>query len=282
MAEPLVSVLLCNYNHGRYLRKCLSGLVRQTYRNIEIAITDDGSTDGSQDIIREHVAADSRIVPNFFPANRGIKAAFADSLSRTTGKYLYSGASDDFVFNEQFFAKAVAALEANPKPAGFYGITGIFSDEQAKVTYTCGTAEVSGYNTPRQCYEGFLKCRSVVTSPSTIWRRDLFLQSADHDFAALLEALGPQTDFYLNHAMAVQHGMMYEKTAFACQRVYEANSSYSARATLWDTSRRFEELEKRLRPLAPAYDSVEKDWVRWRAYWMADTIQKSRVLNPAK
>ena len=277
MSSPFLSVILPNYNHGRFLRQCLAGLLRQTHTNIEIVLTDDGSTDGSQDLIREYAAKDPRFKVNFFAANRGIKAAFEDICRRATGQYLYPAASDDFVIDPEFFRKAVTALEQDPRPAGFYGITGIYLAEKEKLIESCGTAEVTGYNTPLQCAQGFINCRSVVTSPSCIWRRDLFNRYGADNMVELITALGPQMDFYLNHVMAFTHGMCYEKTPFACQRVYEAKTNFSANMDLWKTAGYYAEMERRLRPACPPYPTIEKDWLRWRAFWMMDTIRKSGV-----
>lgn len=277
MSQPLLSVILPNYNHGQYLRQCFAGLLRQTYTNLEIVFTDDGSTDGSHAIIREFAARDSRFKVNFFPTNRGIKAAFEDICTRATGKYLYPAACDDFVIDAEFFQKAVTVLEQDPRPAGFYGITGIYLAEKEKLVNSCGTAEVEGYNTPLQCAQGFIRCRSVVTSPSCVWRRDLFNQYGATNMTELISALGPQMDFYLNHAMAFSHGMYYEKKPFACQRVYEAKTNFSANMHLWKTAAYYAEMEKRLRLICPQYPEIEADWMRWRAFWMMDTIQKSGV-----
>jgi glycosyltransferase involved in cell wall biosynthesis len=277
MSHPKISVLLCNYNHGRFLDRCFGGILAQTMTDWEIVLTEDGSTDGSQEIIRGYVRRDPRFKVNFFPANRGPKEAYKDALSRATGTYLYNGACDDFVVNKDFFRLAVDALDPRPELAGFYGIAAIYSNEQEKATGFMGTAEVTGYNTPLQVCEGFLKCRSVVTTPSALWRHDFYHRYGGSQMEELFTALGPQMDFYLSQALALVSGIHYDKTLFACQRVFEARTNYSANLKLWETARRFEELERRLRPLCPTYPGIEADWVRWRAFWMMDTIRKSGV-----
>jgi glycosyltransferase involved in cell wall biosynthesis len=277
MPNPVVSVLLCNYNHSRYLRQCFQGLLGQSYGDIEIALTDDGSTDGSQELIREYAKKDPRIVPNYFPKNRGIKAAFSDSASRTTGKYIYSGASDDFVINKDFFKRAVEVLEGDSRPAGYYGITGIYVAETEKLSGAMGTAEVIGFNTPLQCCEGLLKYRSVVTSPSCIWRRDLYMKHGGDRFEDLMDHMGPQADYYLNHELAWRYGMYFEKIPHACQRVFEAKTNYSANLDIFALAARLCEMEKRLRRIGVIYPDIEKDWMRWRAVNLLDSIKKSGV-----
>ena len=278
MSAPLVSVLLCNYNHGRFLKQCFQGLLCQTHQNIQIAITDDGSTDGSQEMIAEFAKADPRIEPNYFPQNRGVKAAFADSARRTRGKYLYSGAADDFVLNKNFFERAVEVLESDSRPAGYYGVTGVYIAETEKLNGAMGTAEVSGYNTPLQCCEGFLKYRSVVTGTSCVVRRELFMKHGGDQIEEMLEKMGPQADYCLFHDLAWRYGMYFEKTLVACMRVFQARSNYSANLDLWAYAARLCEMEKRLRAIGLSYPDMEKDWMHWRAANVIDSIKKSGIL----
>lgn len=59
--EPLVSVVVNNYNHARYLRETLDALLAQTYQDFEIIAVDAGSTDGSRALLEEYAARDARI-----------------------------------------------------------------------------------------------------------------------------------------------------------------------------------------------------------------------------
>lgn len=282
MNAPLVSALIPNYNHGRFLKRCFSVLLAQTHTEFEVIVTDDGSTDNSRELIEEYARRDARIKPVYFPQNRGMKAAFQNMAERATGKYLYGGAADDFIVNPAFFRDAVAALESDPRPAGFYGMCGVYQSETEKLIGGMGTAEVAGYNTPLHCCQGFLRCRSVVTSPSVVWRRGLYMQHGGNELDRLLARFGPQMDFYLNHALAFQHGMFFQKELYACQRVFQSKTNYSANMHLWETARRFSEVEGALRELQVPYPNIESDWLRWRAYWMMDTVQKSGVLAAPK
>ena len=58
---PLISVIVPVYDVGKYLSKCLDSLLAQTWRNLEIIVVDDGSPDGSWDIMQDYAARDSRI-----------------------------------------------------------------------------------------------------------------------------------------------------------------------------------------------------------------------------
>ena len=59
--EPLINIIVPVYNTEKYIRKCLDSIVNQTYRNLEIILVDDGSTDSSGDICDEYAHKDARI-----------------------------------------------------------------------------------------------------------------------------------------------------------------------------------------------------------------------------
>ncbi|CWN29949.1 glycosyltransferase family 2 protein [Neisseria meningitidis] len=59
--QPLVSVLICAYNVEKYFAQSLAAVVNQTWRNLEILIVDDGSTDGTLAIAKDFQKRDSRI-----------------------------------------------------------------------------------------------------------------------------------------------------------------------------------------------------------------------------
>ena len=59
--NPLVSILSPCYNVEKYLPKCLDTIIGQTYSNLKIVLIDDGSKDGTWDIMQKYAAKDSRI-----------------------------------------------------------------------------------------------------------------------------------------------------------------------------------------------------------------------------
>lgn len=94
--QPLVSVIVPVYNTERYLSLCLTSIVNQTYRNLEILLINDGSTDGSEAVCRQFMAKDPRI-QLFCQENQGQSAARNLGLDHMTGKYLMFVDSDDYI-----------------------------------------------------------------------------------------------------------------------------------------------------------------------------------------
>lgn len=93
--QPLVSVIMPVYNVEKYLEESIDSVINQTYKNFELLIIDDGSTDSSLQIAKKY-SKDARI--NIFTIkNVGLSAARNFGIENASGDYLYFVDSDDFV-----------------------------------------------------------------------------------------------------------------------------------------------------------------------------------------
>lgn len=110
-AQPTVSVLVPIYNVEKYLAKCLDSLVSQTYDDFEAICINDGSTDGSRQIIQRYLDADPRFRV-IDKANSGYGASMNRGLDSARGKYVAILESDDF-FEPDALEKLVTTAEAN-------------------------------------------------------------------------------------------------------------------------------------------------------------------------
>lgn len=113
-ATPLVSILIYNYNYGRFLRECLDSAVHQTYPNIEILFSDNASSDDSWEIALEY---SQRFPDKIFLArnhkNFGPSANLKNCMMNIRGKYFILLCSDD-ALDTECIARSVALLEAHP------------------------------------------------------------------------------------------------------------------------------------------------------------------------
>ena len=91
-----VSVVIPVYNVEKYLKECLDSVCNQTLANIEIICVNDGSTDGSLDILNEYAKKDDRI-KIISQSNRGLGASRNRGLKEASGKYVYFLDSDDYI-----------------------------------------------------------------------------------------------------------------------------------------------------------------------------------------
>lgn len=94
--NPLISIIIPVYNPGRHLTKCLESISKQTYKNLEIILIDDGSTDGSSRILDEYANADERVICVHQP-NGGVSKARNQGLKIAKGEYIHFPDSDDYL-----------------------------------------------------------------------------------------------------------------------------------------------------------------------------------------
>lgn len=92
-----VSIIIPVYNTEKYLKKCLNSVVKQTYKNIEIIIVNDGSPDNSQRIIDEFKQKYPKLIKSFIKKNGGLSDARNYGLKYATGDYIAFLDSDDYV-----------------------------------------------------------------------------------------------------------------------------------------------------------------------------------------
>lgn len=94
--KPLVSVIVPLYNCERYIKKCITSLLQQSYEYIEIIVINDGSTDSSDKIMQQFVGRHSEI-RYVYQSNHGVAHARNTALQMATGKYILFVDADDHI-----------------------------------------------------------------------------------------------------------------------------------------------------------------------------------------
>ncbi|MEG3439563.1 glycosyltransferase [Pannus brasiliensis CCIBt3594] len=117
---PRVSVIIPSFNHEKYIGETIESVLRQTYQDFEIVITDDGSTDNTVEIVKSFT--DPRIKLFYFPRNRGACVAANHCLEHASGEYIAMLSSDD-IFIESKLEKQVNFLDNHPN----YGVVFSFA-----------------------------------------------------------------------------------------------------------------------------------------------------------
>lgn len=101
MRDGVISVVVPVYNVEPYLIECLESIINQTYRDLEIILIDDGSTDKSGDICDEYGKKDERIIV-IHQSNQGSASAKNAGLRKSSGEYLAFVDSDDFLQEDAY------------------------------------------------------------------------------------------------------------------------------------------------------------------------------------
>ena len=93
-AKTLVSVIIPAYNAEETISETLDSVLRQTYSNIEVIIVDDGSTDGTSRIVKEHAERDKRC-KYIYKQNSGVSSALNLGIENSNGEFIAAIGSDD-------------------------------------------------------------------------------------------------------------------------------------------------------------------------------------------
>ena len=138
--DGLISVIIPVYNVEEYLEQCLETVCGQTYKNLEIILVDDGSTDGSGQICDEWSSKDNRIRV-IHKQNGGVSSARNEGLKIATGDYIGFVDSDDWL-EPEMYEKLLKGIEgADAVSCGYvdypYG-EGVPVPKGTKVVPACG------------------------------------------------------------------------------------------------------------------------------------------------
>src|SRR3990170_7727880 len=107
--KSLVSICIPTYNSARYLRQCLDSIASQTYKNVEVIISDNASTDDTVSIINEYMNKYGFKL-NINPVNIGACANFNKLISLARGKYIAIYHADD-VYEQTIVEESVRVLD---------------------------------------------------------------------------------------------------------------------------------------------------------------------------
>ena len=163
---PRVSVVLPVYNGGPFLADAIDSVLGQTFRDIEVIAIDDGSVDGSGEILDRLALTDRRVIALHQP-NAGIIAALNRGLVRARGEFIARMDADDVAHPERF-ARQVAFLDAHPDIA-VVGCAVTVIDQRGK-----RIRDVEYPRTPEAVAE-FLAIGAPLAHPAVMMRRDAVL-----------------------------------------------------------------------------------------------------------
>lgn len=128
--SPLVSILLPTYNSERYIREALDSLLSQSYPNLEVVISDDASSDGTQEILREYEEQFPGIIRLYLQEkNLGVTRNCNFILTRCRGEFILFFAGDDFLY-KNCISESVAAMQDGGYAMAFHNHD--FVDEFSK------------------------------------------------------------------------------------------------------------------------------------------------------
>ena len=122
----LLSIIIPIYNKSKYIAKCLSSIIRQSYGCFEIIIINDGSTDDSEDVIQKFQIMDERIKLYSY-SNGGVSVARNRGISMAQGKYIMFIDADDWI-ESGYLQRIMVYVERSDADIYIWGITKQIAD----------------------------------------------------------------------------------------------------------------------------------------------------------
>ena len=108
---PLISVVMSVFNTEMYLNKSIESILKQSYKNFEFIIIDDGSTDSSLSIILNYMKKDKRMVL-ISRENKGLPYSLNEGIDKSIGKYIARMDADDISLSTRL-AEQIEFMEKN-------------------------------------------------------------------------------------------------------------------------------------------------------------------------
>lgn len=172
MSQPLVSVVFLSYNQEKYVGKALESILNQTYRNLEVIISDDHSLDSSREEIHKVLRAYDgskriKVVDN--KRNLGLSKNFNQCLSMCNGTYIAPAAGDDISYSDRI-SNAIYYLELE-KSLSVVSFDDIVIDEDGKKIST----DDKQRKLERYSLENLIKAQRVnISGASRVFRRTAY------------------------------------------------------------------------------------------------------------
>jgi glycosyltransferase involved in cell wall biosynthesis len=165
VTQPKISVCVCTFNRASMLSQAIDSIIFQTYRNLEIIVIDDGSTDTTQKIMDEYTRRDVRIVYMRNTVNIGINATRNIALEHCTGEYIAVLDSDDYWIMPDKLALQMQFLSTNPD-VSIVGTGAQAVDAQGRAT---GTIEAPTHNLSEN-----ILLKNPLTHSSVLYKKSSF------------------------------------------------------------------------------------------------------------
>ncbi|CAG1769507.1 partial Glycosyltransferase GlyG, partial [uncultured bacterium] len=140
--KPLVSVIVPAYNAEAYIAHTLNSVLSQTYKNIEVIVVDDGSHDGTAQIVETIAQRDDRVTLLRQP-NSGVAAARNLAIQKSRGEYIAPVDADDIWYPQKIEKQVHCMLHAEPSTGLVYAWS-VHIDERGLLTAGFNASDIEG------------------------------------------------------------------------------------------------------------------------------------------
>ena len=200
MTEPLVTVILPVYNGAEFLGAAIESAQTQTYRNLEIIIVDDGSTDTSFQIATSYAAKDERISVIYQP-NGGVAKARNTAIAAANGEFLAPLDADDLWLPDKI-ARQMACMLATGDDCGFVYSWWALIDQVGNIVDRSPRWTVAGHR-----FETLLLINFTGNASIPLFRKHCLVEAGGYNSALAAAQSGGCEDLEVVLRVAVRYSI---------------------------------------------------------------------------
>ena len=212
--NPLVSVISICYNHEKYLEECLQSIVNQTYKNVELIIVDDFSTDKSREKILEFCKNNSQTQFIFNEKNIGNCRSFNQAFKISKGKYIIDLSTDDVLLPNRI-EEQVNLMEVSDEIGVAFSDANYINEKSEFIGNFKKNVKLSIGNV----YEDVLAGRCYTMPVTMMMRRTILEQLNGYDETLAYEDF----DFWVRSSRICEYG--YVPKILSYQRILNGSHS---------------------------------------------------------
>lgn len=207
-----VSVVVPSYNHARFVEKCLRSIIGQSERPRELIVIDDGSGDGSFQVIERVLKTCPFPCELIVRPNRGLCATLNEGLRRSRGEYFAYLGSDD-VWLPSFLKARVALLERRPEAVLAYGHAYAIDERDRVIECTSDWARYADGDARKM-----LLRTATPSSPTVVYRRKALERHGWNEDAKL-------EDYELYLRLSADGPFAFDSQVLSAWRQHSGNTS---------------------------------------------------------
>lgn len=220
-STPLVSIICLCYNHENFVKESLDSVVNQSYKNIQIIIVDDYSSDNSVSEIENWIKNHSDVTFIKNSKNMGNNLSFNQVLPLVKGDYVIDFATDDVLF-EDTIASQIEAFHQNPSAALVFGNAELVDEKGKHLSYhfhTNSAQKVLDTSLHKTNYISLLKGGNCMCSVSAMMKKSVVDTLKGYDESLFYEDL----DFWFR--LSKQYSITFIDQPLVQKRVINTSQS---------------------------------------------------------
>lgn len=284
MTNPLVSVIIPNFNYANYLEETINSALSQSYDNFEIIVIDDGSSDGSLELINKMITLDDRIRLYTHPnnENRGLGESLKLALSKARGNFIAFLEADDYWFQDSI-KNRLEVIETTATDV-VIGKLELISDDGSDISwFKSYISRVEGLNSERSAFgtksfkliSKFLAENQIPTFSCVLAKKEVF------NFIDFASPVPKWLDWWLWSQVALTYKFSFSPQPSTCWRIHSGsyNSKTQFSAYLTDGRKMWNGFRKQLYPKYRSMGNVSSCLFLKAPFWVRLGVRTIAIIK---